>query len=178
MIICLIGFMGAGKSTIGKKLSTVLNYNFIDMDTYIEEKYKYTISGLFSLLGEDGFREIENKMLEEVLHTDNLVLAAGGGTPCFMNNMEIINNKTYSVYLKKTEELLFTRLVNSKKKRPLLQNLSETELEHYIHNLVILREPIYNLAKLIVNGASIDAQKLSVAIFENYKNDSQSEIYL
>ena len=133
--------MGAGKTTIGKKFASKIGYKFIDIDTYIEEKNKHSISSIFELVGEEGFRKVENKALLEVSLLENCVISVGGGTPCFFNNMEIINNSGKSIYLKYTPKFLFQRLINAKKKRPLIEG--KNDLLGYITETLRKREPYY-----------------------------------
>lgn len=149
--IYLIGYMGTGKTTLGKRLADAYGYNFIDLDHYIQEKYNKTISQLFNEFGEDHFRSIENKVLQEVSTLENVIIAAGGGTPCFFDNMEIINNSGKSVYLKTTPDALHRRLSlpEHKLKRPLISNKNNDELLEFITENLRKREPFYSKAQII-----------------------------
>ena len=120
--IFLIGYMGAGKTTLGKAFSRELGLTFIDLDWYIEERFHKTVQQLFSERGEQGFRELEQKMLHEVAEFEDVVISAGGGTPCFFDNMDYMNACGDTVFLQVEPEVLFHRLKVAKQQRPLLAN--------------------------------------------------------
>lgn len=141
--IVIVGFPGAGKSTVGRKLANKLDMAFIDLDLYIEEKYHTAIPLLFQRYGEPAFRTLEYAALQEVLSTDNAVIAVGGGTPCHENAMSLINERARSVYLQLTEDQLVDHLLHSKKKRPLTQHLDEAALREYVRKNLPVREPYY-----------------------------------
>ena len=141
--IVLVGFPGAGKSTVGRRLADKLGMAFIDLDLYIEEKYHTAVPLLFQRYGEPAFRMLEYAALKEVLDADNAVIATGGGTPCHHDAMTLINSRAHSIYLKFSEEQLVKHLLHSKKKRPLTQHLSEPELRAYVHETLAKREPYY-----------------------------------
>lgn len=145
--------MGAGKTYHGQLLSNKLSYQFIDLDHYIEQREQQSIYEIFLNKGEKYFRFIENKYLTELLDShqlSNFVLSVGGGTPCFYNNMRLINNSC-SIYLRTSIETLYKRLLLSKYTRPLLKHLSDIELKEYIIATLTTREPFYATAKIIVN---------------------------
>ena len=144
--IVLVGFPGAGKTTVGRRMAERLGMTFIDLDLYIEEKYHSAVPLLFQRYGEPAFRTLEYAALKEVLEVDNAVIATGGGTPCHHDAMNLINSRAHSIYLKFSEEQLVEHLLHSKKKRPLTQHLSEPDLRTYVHNTLAEREPIYLLA--------------------------------
>jgi len=152
MRIILIGFMGAGKTTIGRKLSKILNLNFYDLDIYIERKHRSSIPYIFNLIGEEGFRLVEHRTLIEFLEKDNSILSTGGGTPCFYNNIDLLLKKGLTVYLRMTPENLVTRLKSAKRKRPLINKLSEDELLEFVSNQLKNREKFYNKAHLIYDA--------------------------
>lgn len=161
MRIVLIGFMGSGKSVFGKRLAKHLNLKFIDLDNHIEQKYKMTIPSIFSTFDETVFRNLETKELNEILKQDNLILACGGGTPCFNKNMKSINSQSISVYLQLNEKALFNRLIKSKTKRPLIQDLKHDELLNKISELLNERERFYNQSKLTVNGINLNVEEVT-----------------
>ena len=141
--IVLIGFPGAGKSTIGKRLAERLGMDFLDLDLYIEEKYHTAVPLLFQKYGEPAFRTLEYAALCEALALDNVVIATGGGAPCHGDAMERINARAQSIYLRLSEDQLVERLLHSKKKRPLTNSLPEAELRTYVHETLAKREPYY-----------------------------------
>lgn len=154
--VALVGFSGVGKSTVGKKLAGKLNYSFIDLDQYFEQKYCFSIPTFFQQFGEPLFRELERKVLEEVLQKDKVVIATGGGTACFFDNMALINGKCTSIYLQMAEKSIFERLSHSKRPRPLTSSLSAEELRNYIHSTLEKREPFYLQAHLTLKGENFD----------------------
>ena len=147
--IVIVGFSGAGKSTVGRKLADKLNMTFIDLDLYIEEKYHSAVPLLFQKYGEPAFRTLEYAALQEVLSSENAVIAVGGGTPCYGDAMAQINEKSRSIYLQLTESQIVDHLFHSKKKRPLTNHLSEAELCEYVRKTLTIREPYYLQAQEI-----------------------------
>jgi shikimate kinase len=161
MKIVLIGYMGSGKSSVGKKLASVLNISFIDIDSEIEKKEGCEISEIFSNKGEIYFRKIENTVLKEVLlRPDSFVLATGGGTPCYGDAMSFIlgQENVNVIYLKMSFETLSERLFLGKEKRPLLAHLnSKADLEDFVRKHLFERGYYYNQAHFVVeNEAEID----------------------
>ncbi len=150
MIVVLIGYMASGKSTLGRILAKKLNYEFIDLDDYIENNEKSTINDIFKLKGEIHFRKLETHYLNELLNSkSNLVLSLGGGTPCYSNNMDLILNakNVKSFYLKASIPILIARLNNAKSKRPLVAHIETDEmLTEFIGKHLFERSQFYNLA--------------------------------
>ncbi|MBA6154588.1 shikimate kinase [Gelidibacter maritimus] len=162
MNIVLIGYMGSGKSSIGKKLSELVNLEFIDLDDYIQEKENLTIPQIFETKGEIYFRKIEYRYLKEVLQRNDIILSLGGGTPCFGNNMDTILNAdaTHSIYLKSSIPNLVSRLTPEKAHRPLIAHLkSDDELTEFIGKHLFERSFYYNQSNQTVNtdGKNISA---------------------
>jgi shikimate kinase len=158
--IFLTGYMGSGKSTAGKKLAAKLGFEFIDLDKFIESECGETISEIFDNKGENEFRALEHNALKKLLNKDDIVVACGGGTPCYYGNMELMNNNGTTIYLKMSAESLASRLVNAKGKRPLLENKTEEELRDYITEHLEKREDIYHQAQYIVKGKNLDIDEL------------------
>ena len=156
--IVIVGFSGAGKSTVGRKLAKKLNMAFVDLDLYIEEKYHTAIPLLFQKYGESAFRTLEYSALQEVLSSENAVIAVGGGTPCHEKAINLINAHARSIYLKLSEDEIVDHLLHSKKKRPLTNHLNETELREYVKKNLALREPYYLQAQEIRTLKDIEAQ--------------------
>jgi len=156
----ITGYMGSGKSTAGKKLSAKLGYEFIDLDKFIETEYQQTIPEIFSTKGENEFRAMEHNALKKVIEKDNIVVACGGGTPCYYNNMELMNNHGNTVYLKMSADSLVHRLMDSKEQRPLLSNKSEAELRVFVNRQLEKREDFYHLSQYTVKGKDLDIDEL------------------
>ncbi len=156
--IILIGFMGAGKTTVGKALARELGLQFYDLDWYIEERYHRTVPQIFAERGEEGFRKLEQLMLHEAAEFEDIVLSCGGGTPCFFDNMEYMNRQADTVYLKAEPEVLCRHLKMGKTERPLLKGKSAEEIQEYIRASLLTREPFYSRAK----------HTLDVSLMDNY----------
>jgi len=148
--IILIGYMGAGKTTIGRILGRNTGLEFFDLDWYIEDRYRMTIPQIFEQKGEDEFRRLEQRMLHEVGEFEDVIISTGGGTPCFFDNMSYMNQQADTVYLKATPETLRTHLLMGKSQRPLIQGKSPEELISYIKDSLTIREPFYAQAKYIM----------------------------
>lgn len=146
--VFLIGYMGVGKTTIGKLLSKELDVEFIDLDKYIENRYRKTIQEIFAEKGETKFRIIEREMLREVATFQDVLISTGGGTPCFFNNMEVMNQHGVTVYIKASVNQLVSRLLASKNVRPIIHKKSPEELKEFVTDHLTEREIYYSMAKL------------------------------
>ncbi|MBO4397019.1 MAG: shikimate kinase [Bacteroidaceae bacterium] len=156
--IILIGYMGAGKTTIGKLLASKLNCEFYDLDWYIESRFHKSIPDIFAERGEDGFRQIERSMLQEVVGFEDAVIAVGGGTPCFFDNMEVMNTHAQTIYLKASVSTLIDHLHMSHTTRPLLEGKSDDELKVYIEENLNKREKYYLQANHILHIDTIHTE--------------------
>ena len=154
--IIIIGYMGAGKTTIGKALAKKLGVMFYDLDWYIESRMHKTVKEIFDESGEEGFRQIEHNMLHEVAEFENVVVSCGGGTPCFFDNMDYMNQLGETLYLKATPEVLYAHLKMGKGVRPLLLNKTPEEVQVFIREQLKQREAFYNKAKHIYEINVID----------------------
>ena len=154
--IIIIGYMGAGKTTVGKCLAKELNMDFYDLDWYIESRMRKTVKQIFDEYGEDGFRKIEHNMLHEVAEFENVIISCGGGTPCFFDNIDYINQQGEVVYLKATPEVLYRHLLMGKVERPLIKNKTPEELIAYITEQVAKREEFYNKARYTLDVSLMD----------------------
>lgn len=154
MIVFLMGFMTSGKSSFGKKLARSLEYDFIDLDDLIEKETKSSINELFSHNGENYFRNLETKFLENILNSSekNRVVALGGGTPCFNNNLPKIKKENVLVYLQLDVKIIIGRLKVDKENRPLVKDLNDEDLVQKVNNLFKERESFYKQADLILNA--------------------------
>lgn len=144
--IILIGFMGAGKTTLGRALAKALGLTFIDLDNYIELRYCKSINQIFAERGEDGFRNIERTLLHEVCEFEDVIISSGGGTPCFFDNIDYMNAQGTTIYLQVPNDRLLTRLKIARNRRPLLKDKNDEEIEQFIAEQIQRREPFYTKA--------------------------------
>ena len=149
--IFLIGYMGAGKTTLGKAFARSMGLTFIDLDWYIEMRFHKTVAQIFEERGEEGFREIERNMLHEVAEFENVVISCGGGTPCFFDNMDYMNTLCDTIYLKASANVLAAHLKMGKVVRPLILGKTEEELIDHIQEMLNQREPYYMKAKHVID---------------------------
>jgi shikimate kinase len=147
--VFLIGFMGCGKSTFGKKLAKQLNWDFVDLDDYIEKKEKASISEIFASKGETYFRSLESKAVKSTSNWKKTIISTGGGTPCFNDNISSINDAGLSVYIKISPIVLKSRLEGELSKRPLIADLTDAELLSFIENKLNERSADYSKSKII-----------------------------
>jgi len=152
MRIFLVGYMGCGKSTIGRKLADLMGISFVDLDKYIEERYFKSVPAIFAEEGEKGFREKERIALLEVSQFEDVVVGTGGGAPCFFDNMEVMNDHGITVYISPDTDTLAMRLIKSKTERPLIAGKSRDELIRFIDEALIRRAPFYEKARIIIRG--------------------------
>ena len=157
--IVLIGYMGSGKTTVGKALAKEIGLPFYDLDWYIESRMRKKVSQIFAERGEEGFRQIERNMLHEVAEFEDVVISCGGGTPCFFDNMDYLNGQAQVVWLKADPEVLHKHLLMGKGDRPLLKGKSPDELIQFIREQLEKREPYYSKA-----GYTLD-----VSLMDNYE---------
>ena len=155
MNVFLIGYMGSGKSSVGKKLSEILHYDYLDLDDYIQENENKTIAEIFKNKGEIYFRKIESNCLLEIeTKKSNTIISLGGGTPCYGKNMEVIKNSknSKSIYLKASIVNLANRLLLEKDKRPLISHINDIEvLKEFIGKHLFERSPYYNQSDIVIN---------------------------
>lgn len=154
--IFLIGYMGAGKTTLGRSLAEEMGVEFIDLDIFIESRQHKTVKEIFAEVGEDGFRKLERQALEEVAQYENVIISLGGGTPCFFDNMDVVNRSGISVYLKPSEEVLLMRLIKGKHKRPLLAEKSDDQILQFIREQLAWREPYYLKANIVFEASHLE----------------------
>lgn len=156
--IVLIGYMGSGKTTVGRALAKDLDMPFYDLDWYIESRMRKKVSQIFAERGEEGFRQIERNMLHEVAEFEDVVISCGGGTPCFFDNIDYLNQQSQVVWLSCQPEVLQKHLLMGKGDRPLLKGKNPDELIAYIREQLEYREQFYSKARY----------KLDVSLMDNY----------
>jgi len=152
MRIFLTGYMGCGKSTIGRKLAALMGMNFIDLDKYIEERNFKSVPDIFAQEGEASFREKERQALHEVAQFEDIIIGTGGGAPCFFDNMQRMNEAGITIYLAPDNETLAFRLLKSKTERPLIAGKDREELIRFIETALEKRAPFYEQSKIVIRG--------------------------
>ncbi|HCE58847.1 MAG TPA: shikimate kinase [Prolixibacteraceae bacterium] len=165
MRIYLIGYMGCGKSTLGKRLAKHLNLQFVDMDHYIEMRNHKTVPQIFAEEGETEFRKKERKALEELADFSDIVIATGGGAPCFFDNIDLMNSTGTTIYMNIDPAILADRLLHSKTERPLIKGKSKEELMDFIDEMLKKRSPFYSQAKFEITEPDIDLDVIQNLIF-------------
>lgn len=166
-VIYIIGFMGSGKSTAGRKLAALLGLPFIDLDRKIEELARKTIPRIFSEDGEEHFRKLESEVLKGLENAGRIVVSTGGGTPCHGDNMDFMLQTGLTVYLKMSPVQLTKRLLSSTGERPLLKNVPDESLPQFIEEKLSQREKWYNKAEIIIDGHSLNLELLESIIKSN-----------
>jgi shikimate kinase len=151
MNIYIVGYPCCGKTSLGKKIAKKIGYNFVDLDHLFEEEYKITIPDFFEKYSEEAFRMCERKILHSTTSLKNTIIATGGGTPCYFDNMEFINKNGTSIYLQRCVGFLTERLKNTKQNRPLLQNISTEEMPLYIEKQLSSREAYYLKSHIVTS---------------------------
>jgi len=156
--IFLTGYMGAGKTTLGKALAERMGLAFTDLDAFIENRYHQTVRRIFASFGETVFREMERKALHEISEFEDIVISTGGGTPCFFDNMQLMNERGITVYLKVSIEELARRVAANTYKRPALQGFTGDELRLHISNMLAKRRPDYEKSRIIFEAERLFTQ--------------------
>ncbi|EHG22757.1 shikimate kinase [Alloprevotella rava F0323] len=160
--IILIGYMCVGKTTIGKELAKRRGQMFYDLDWYIEERFRKRVPQIFAEEGEEAFRKKERNMLHEVAEFENVVVSCGGGTPCFFDNIDYMNQAAEVIYLKASPETILSHLKISKGKRPLLEGMRPEELQAFVTDQLKMREDFYLRARHVVDVDVLDsAEKIN-----------------
>ena len=161
MNIYLIGYMYSGKTTLGHKLAAKLGYQWLDLDQTFECVFHTSIPIFFKRYGEEAFRKLEQKQLHATADIDNTVISTGGGTPCFFDNIQWINQHGKSVYFDVTVETILRRAAVSKKPRPILAGMTEEERAQYIRQQLDARMPYYSKAQIIFPADNPDLNQLA-----------------
>ncbi len=164
--VYIIGFMGSGKSTVGKRLARNLNWNFVDLDSKIESFLGMSIADVFQQKGEEYFRAVESQVLKELRPEKETIVSTGGGTPCSGSNIEYMLETGLTIYLKLTPEQLAARLSSFRGRRPLIKNIKSDALPDFIAMKLAERERWYNMADLVTDGYVIDYQMI-ISLIKN-----------
>ncbi len=166
MRLFLVGYMGSGKSTLGRQLARVAGLHFIDLDKYIEERHCRSVQQLFAEEGEAVFRTFERNALSEVAEFDEVVVATGGGAPCFFDNMELMNRTGITVFIDIDPQILARRLMTSKTVRPLIAGKSKQELIAFIAENLEKRRVYYKKSRIVVRNPDMDVRQI-LSLIEN-----------
>ncbi len=155
--VFLIGYMGSGKSSLGRQLAQEMEREFIDLDKYIEARFHSTVKQIFDKHGEEVFRTIERSMIHEVADFENVIVACGGGTPCYYDNMDFMLSHGLTVYLNVSPEVLALRLSlpGSRTKRPLIAGKSDDELLDFVRSGLEKRLAYYLRAEVNFNATHL-----------------------
>jgi len=160
MKIFLIGFMGCGKTTLGKKLASRTGYELLDLDHQIEKVAATTVGDYFATHGEDAFRKLERDTLQSYAYPKHTIISTGGGTPCYFDNMDWMNENGVTVYIQLSPVSLAKRLEKGMAKRPLLSGLTPEGIVEFIENKLKEREGYYNQAAITMSGISLTADAI------------------
>ena len=156
MRVYLIGYMGCGKSTVGRKISRFAHMRFVDTDTMVEQNEGATVADVITYQGEEYFRKAERRALEKSAENESAIISTGGGLPVWGDNQKWIAEHGISVYLKRTPEQILSRLSPyGRQKRPRFRGLSDEELLQFMHNHLAEREPIYSKADVVVDCSEV-----------------------
>ncbi len=165
MRVFIIGYMGAGKSTVGKRLANNLDIPFVDLDDAFEARFRYSIPRFFDHFGEKRFREFEHQCLKEIIgEHEEAVISTGGGTACFKNNISLMNKEGITVYIKMHPKSLAHRLKRARRLRPVVRDIQNDGMQAFVEKQLLEREPFYSMAKVTVKGESLDMVELVEAL--------------
>ncbi|MDO5760698.1 MAG: shikimate kinase [Bacteroidota bacterium] len=169
MKIVLVGYMYAGKTTVGKRIANMLNFSFVDTDKRVEEICLQSVEEIFDRVGEEYFRQKEREVFLSLLKEDNIVIATGGGLPCYKDNMNLINLYCKSIYLELSPAQIFSRLNKSNNIRPLLKNIKSEDRLEFIETSLQARESFYRKADITLSALSINKEELEKRINELFR---------
>lgn len=156
--------MGSGKSTAGRKMASLLKWNYSDIDRLVEEREGCSVSDVFSMKGESYFREVESEVLHSLSTRSRTVVSCGGGTPCTRGNMELMKSTGVVLYLKLPVETLTERLHKSKTVRPLIHGIGKDEMKTRVEDLLERRTCWYEMADLTVDGLNETIEEITARV--------------
>ena len=158
--IYIVGYMGAGKTTAARRLANHLGWEVVDTDAMFEEKYKISVCDFFNKYDEPLYRKLESEVLKSTADLENVVVSTGGGTACYFDNMEWMNQHGLTVFLRISQKAVVDRLVHAKRKRPLAEGKTEAELTEFVNRHYTSRLPFYEQAKITVKAEDLDLENL------------------
>ncbi len=158
--IYIVGYMGAGKTTAARRLAQRMGWEVVDTDAMFEEKYKISVCDFFNKYDEPLYRKLESEVLKETESLENVVISTGGGTACFFNNMDWMNQHGLTVFLRISQKAVVDRLLHAKRKRPLAEGKTEAELTEFVARHYAERLPFYEQAKTTVKAEDFDVDGL------------------
>ena len=158
--IYIVGYMGAGKTTAARHLASHLGWEVVDTDALFEEKYKISVCDFFNKYDEPLYRKLESEVLKSTENLDNVVISTGGGTACYFDNMDWMNQHGLTVFLRISQTAVVDRLLHAKRKRPLAEGKTESELTEFVNRHYIARLPFYEQAKITVKAENLDLENL------------------
>lgn len=161
MRLFIVGYMCSGKTTLGKFLADRLSCTFIDLDEYVENQEKMSVTDIFITRGEDAFRQLEHNYLKDLCLIDNVIIATGGGTPCYNDNMTLINTCGTSVYLETSVNVLIDRLLLMGHTRPIVAGKTREELDEFVSTHLKERESFYQRSNIKLNGDVWDVERIT-----------------
>ncbi len=171
----IIGMPASGKTTFGRALARRLGLRFIDLDFYISQRFHKSISEIFESEGEEAFRRKETAMLRETGEFDDVVIACGGGTPCFAGNMEYMNSRGLTVCLAAKPERICSRMMLAPDKRPLAKGKTPTELLEYIDATLAARSQYYEMAQICIESTHLENKREIDTTVENFLGSIQNQ---
>ncbi len=158
--IYLVGYMGAGKTTAARRLAHRLGWEVVDTDALFEEKYKISVNDFFNKYDEPLYRKLESEVLKATESLENVVVSTGGGTACYFDNMEWMNQHGLTVFLRISPQAAVDRVIHSRHKRPLVEGKSEEELTEFVNRHYASRMPFYEQARITVKSEDLDVDSL------------------